>query len=36
MSESDEKYTIFHYLSFINCKILYLSEKNIIFANKKY
>ncbi len=36
MSENDEKYTIFHYLSFINCKNIAPIQKNIIFANKKY
>lgn len=36
MSENDEKYTIFHYLSFINYKNIVSVRKNIIFANKKY
>lgn len=36
MSENYEKYTIFYYLSFINCKNIVYVRKNIIFANKKY
>jgi|GEM_PF-693656 len=36
MSENDEKYTIFHYLSFINCNNIASVRKNIIFATKKY
>ena len=32
MSENDEKYTIFHYLSFINCNNIASVRKNIIFA----
>ena len=36
MSENYEKYTIFCYLSFINCKNIVSVRKNIIFANKKY
>lgn len=35
MSENDEKYTIFHHLSFINSKNIAPIQKNFIFATKK-